>query len=68
MVTLKTLVEAQQVIDRLLAMHMEAVLQNPDFTKRMDEASVERKRAYRVSCELLFAISPMLAKEVEIHD
>lgn len=68
MVTLKTLVEAQQVIDRLLAMHLEAVLKNPDFRNKMEEASVDRTRAYRVSCELLFAISPMLDKEVEIHD
>lgn len=68
MVTLKTLVEAQQVIERLLAMHLEAVLQNPDFRNKMEEAHVDRTRAYRVSCELIFATSPMLAKEVEIHE
>lgn len=66
MVTLKTLVEAQQVIDRLLAMHLDAVLQNPDFARKLDESASDRKRAYRVSGELLFAISPMLSREIEI--
>lgn len=68
MVTLKTLVDAQQVIDRLLAMHLEAVLQQPDCVRKMADASNDRKLAYMVSNELRWAIAPMLAKEVEIHE
>lgn len=65
---LKTLVEAQEVIDRLLAMHLEAVLKHPNFVQMMNDAKEDRVRAHMASFDLRMSISPMLNQKVEIHD
>jgi hypothetical protein len=68
MVTLKTLVEAQQVIDRLLAMHLEEILQHKDYVRKLNASANDRKLAYSVSEELRWATKRLLSQEVKIHD
>ena len=68
MLTLKTLVEAQQVIDRLLAMHLEEIIQHKDCFRKLDASANDRKLAYSVSEELRWATKRLLSQEVKIHD
>lgn len=68
MLRLKTLVDAQQVIDRLLALHMETTFLLPDWKERLDNAKDLRQTAYGVSMDIAGVLAVELAKKVEIHD
>jgi hypothetical protein len=68
MVTLKTLVEAQQVIDRLLAMHLEEILKHDDCLRKLKASESDRKLAYSVSSDLRWATRHLLSQEVKVDD
>lgn len=65
---IKTLVDAQNVIDRLLAEHMEAIFLLPDWKDRFEKVKELRHKAHVVSIDIAAYLAIELNKKVEIHE